>query len=570
MYERAPYLFVPKKLWLPLVLLILCLPSAALAGKIKDVWVSGIISERTAQSVSAGDIPEVTIHWWHSDKTNRYYLFLPAGADLSSLQFHYDATEAVAADGTEILDGGWAKPLTPGAQVTLTCGKTKYPLTVMQSQNVPALFLTTASGGLRKIHSSKDVEETGTLVMLNIDGSLEYDGLLDQVKLRGNSSAAYPKKPYQIKLDKATDLSGMGEAKTWVLLANYMDNSLLRNTVSLVLGRAAGMAYTSRSQTVDLYINSDYLGAYDLCEKVEIGENRIGIADLKEATEAVNDKPLSEYPVYGPTEYASGKSKGYKIPNDPADITGGYLIELEKPYRYLKEASGFMTRRGLPVVIKEPTEVSKAQAAYISGLIQSFENAIFSEDGIDRASGKRYTDIIDLESLADKYIVDEISKNLDANRTSFYLYKPADSQSSLIYAGPVWDYDLAFGNFPKLTSSMGFAANKDRAMTYYWFPQLYAKTDFYQAVVAAYQAKFIPALKVLLGLEEDPTGELLSIDDYAAEISACADMNFSRWQVFNAANHQVKTGADYAQNIDYLKNYLSGRMAFLSGEWTAQ
>ncbi len=567
-----PHRFFMFPRMLMILVLLLLFPLAAQAAKINDLWVTGAVYGNEQPSGGTEHVPDDSIHWWYSSRTRKCYLFLPAGADLNNMRIWFKSTaESIDAGGKTIRSGDKADFLKPGTEIILDAGN-RYTFSVMQSKNVPSMFISTESGSLRKIHSDKDHEESGNMVLFNADGTIAYHGPLAQIKGRGNSTFAYPKKPYQIKLAESTDLYGMGKARTWILLANYEDNSLLRNKTAFALAQAAGMDYTSRSQAVDLYINSEYLGSYLLCEKVEIGDARVDIDNLEKATEKANDKPLEEYPPYGMDKQFGGRSKGFQIPNNPEDITGGYLLELEKPHRYTPEVSGFKTKKGLPVVIKEPKYVSRAQADYISSMIQTFENAIFSKDGIDPASGKRYTELVDMDSLVKKYILEEISKNFDANRTSFFLYKPADDKSTRFFAGPAWDYDIGFGNFENeraksLKNPTGFSANRDRGMTYYWFPALYGHDDFYERVVQIYHECFVPAIKVLLGMEKDPAGILLSLDEYAAEMEGSAAMNFSRWYLNNPSKSGVKTGKDYPENIAFLKSFLSGRMAFLNENW---
>ena len=556
-----------------ILLLLLMLPAGALAAGISDLWVTGAASGDVESDETGDNLKPDAIHWWYSNRNRTYYLFLPAGTDTSKMKIWFKSTgDSILMGEHTVYSGDSAAVLTPGEKMIVDAGSKKYTLQVMQSANIPALFMTTDSGSLYRIHSKRANTETGSLIMLNPDGSMAYSGKLDQIKGRGNSTFAYPKKPYQIKLTDATDLCGMGKARTYVLLANYEDNSLIRNTIAFALADAAGLYYTSKFQAVDLYINNNYLGSYLMCEKAEIGDSRIDITNLEKATEAINEKPLDQYPAYGTDLQYAGLSKGFRIPNNPADITGGYLLELEKPHRYTPEVSGFKTKKGFPVVIKEPEYASKEQAEYAKAMIQSFENAIFSEDGIDPATGKSFDEIADMESLAKKYVLEEFSKNLDANRTSFYIYKPEDAKDTRFYAGPVWDYDIAFGNFAKeksrsLTVPTGFYANDDRGMPFYWFPALYTKQAFYEQAVKAYHASYVPAIKALLGMEEEKTGKVLSIDAYASEVEASAAMNFIRWPVFNAASRQVKTGKDYAENIAYLKDFIQKRMDFLNESW---
>ena len=551
-----------------LVMMLLLLPMGALAAKLTDVWVTGVMQNEEASD----KLPIGAIHWWYSNKDKAYYLFLPAGAKAEELRIWFEGAQSITTDGKTLSSGDPASFLTPGAKATLTCDKSKYTLVVMQSKNIPALFITTESGSLTSIHKSKNNQETGKMVMLNSDGTLSYDGALTQFKCRGNSSFTYAKKPYQFKLEKSTDLAGMGKAKTWILLADHEDNSLLRNKITFALADAVGLDYSSQSQTVDVFLNNDYYGTYLLCEKVEIGGSRIDINNLEKDTGEVNENPLNSYPAFGHKGYSLGQARGFQIPNDPEDITGGYLLELEKINRYKNEANGFTTTRGQPVVIKEPEAASQAQAAYISAFMQGFENAIFAEDGIDPASGKHYSEFVDMDSLVKKYLIEEISKNFDGNRSSLFFYKPSDEQSLLAFAGPVWDYDNAYGNYSSqraesLKLPEYFAINKDNGERYYWYPALYKQPDFYQAVVKIYHEEFVPALRVLLGLEESEDGKLRSIDDFAVEIAPSAALNYTRWPVFNAKGRDVMTGRNYEENNAYLKKFLEGRLAFLSENW---
>ncbi len=551
------------------LLFLLLLPAGALAAKVTDLWVTFPTDQPLPSAQKAK--PLNAVNWWYSDQRRTYYLFMPANADMDQLQIWFTGTGTLSVGGRTVVSGDTADFLVPGEKVTLSEGKNKYALQVMQSANIPAMFMNTESGSLTYIHKSKNNEETGSLLMLDAGGAGLYSGGLGQIKGRGNWTFSLAKRPYQIKLERSTDLCGMGKAKTWILLANHFDNSLLRNKIVFDLAGAAGLAYSSRSQAVDLYINNDYCGSYLLCEKAEIGDSRIDINDLEKATEKVNDAAPETYPSFG-RAYQTGKGKGAQIPNDPEDITGGYLLELEYPDRYKVEASGFITTRGQPVIIKEPKYASPAQVEYIRAFMQGFENAIFAKDGIDPASGKHYSEFVDMDSLAKKYLVEEITKNFDGNRSSLYYYKPADGQSKLAFCGPVWDYDIAMGNYAttrnqKVKNPQYFVTNNDQGEHYYWFPALYKHADFKEAVKKAYYESFVPALDVLLGITPSGEGDLRSLDEYASEIWASADMNFTRRPIFNSSQAYVKTGRNYAENIEYVRKFLTERMAFLEESW---
>ena len=565
-----PNMCMNLKRWGLLVMLLLCLPIGALAAKVDDLWVTASMDSQAEQADSA-KMPLDAIRCWYSSKEKAHILFLPAGVDPAGLRLWFSGPDTLAAGKQKVNSGDAVDFLVPGEKIRLASGNDAYTLKVMQSANIPAMFLSTASGSVESIHKSKDNEEKGRMAMLDAAGSLLYDGELSQIKGRGNYTFTLSKKPYQIKLDKAADLCGLGEAKTWILLANHFDNSLLRNKIVFDLADAVGLSYSSRSQAVDLYVNNDYCGSYLLCEKVEIGNARIDITDLEKSTEKVNDAALDTYPKYGKPD-EKGKNKGYQIPNDPEDITGGYLMELDYKARYKDEPSGFITSKGQPVVIKEPKAASKAQMEYISAFMQGFENAVFAKDGKDSKTGKHYSEFVDMDSLVKKYLVEEIVKNFDANRSSLYYYKPSDKDSVLAFAGPVWDYDIAIGNYAiprnqRVKNPKYFVTNSDSGAKHYWFPALYRQPDFKQAAIDIYHESFVPALNVLLGNEPSGGGDLRALSEYAAEIEASAAMNFIRWPIFNSPFWEVETGKNYPENIEYIRAFFEGRMAFLAESW---
>ena len=163
-------------------------------------------------------------------------------------------------------------------------------------------FLTTASGSLTYLHATKHNKETGTIHLFDESGALLLNDDLEHIKGRGNSTFVQPKRPYQIKFSSRVSLFGMPKAKKWVLLANHKDKALVRNSILFEAARRLGEKYPNDDQFVDLYVNSQYMGTYEVCQKVEVDRNRIDIRDLQEATEALNDQPLDSYPRFGSSQ----------------------------------------------------------------------------------------------------------------------------------------------------------------------------------------------------------------------------------------------------------------------------
>ena len=539
--------------WIPLLpLLVLFLPLTALGDGLS------LVGEATGERID-----------WY-EKSGVYYLFLPSGLGPEDFTVHFDgAAEALALDGEALASGDSARGFTVGDH-TLTAGKRPYALRVMRSENLSALFVTTASGSLNHIHQRKGNEEAGTLAFFTAQGELTYDGALDHIKSRGNASFGFSKKSYQIKLADGAPLDGMESAKRYILIGNPRDKSLLRNRITMDMARAAGLASTPDCSSVDLYVNGEYLGNYLLTEKVEINEGRVDIADLEKATEEVNAEPLSSYKRVGSRERANGKSKAYAIPNDPQDITGGYLLEYEAyASRYEEEASAYGTKRGATVVVKSPEYASEGQMAYISALVQRFENAIGAPDGIDPQSGLHYTQIADIDSLVRKYLVEEISKNYDGNTSSQYFYKPADSESSLLFAGPAWDYDSAYGAYAR-EEGMGVLKptglyTAASSLKKHWWPLLYGQADFASEAARVYREVYAPLLCDLL--DETSGGAMRSLSSSESEIGASAAMNFVRWPFSTESKTGVKLSSSFEGNVDILADFIRARRDFLNGEW---
>ncbi len=505
-------------------------------------------------------------------KGYKYYLFLPGNTEISDLRVWFDGENTVSINGTEVHSGDAADMLVPGETAEFLVNRKKIPVQVYRGSALPALFVSTESGSMARVDETKKYKEPGYLAMRDAAGAVVYDGALTHVKLRGNTSAQFSKKGYQIKLAEGTDLLGMGKAKKWVLTANYRDHSLIRNQVVFAMSEYIGMPWTPECRPVELYLNHAYNGLYLLQEKVEIGRSRVNIRDLESATEEVNSSPLADMENLGNKKATAETFKYVDIPNNPEDITGGYLLEFESwNMRYAYERCAYTTRRKKVILVKEPENASEAQMTYISRFMQGFEDAVFQEDGRDPETGKAYYEFVDLESLAMKYMLEEVSMNLDANASSQFFFKPADSQSTIAWAGPAWDYDTSLGVFaskriqkPLLNPEAYWA---DSTSPSDWWTRLCTHPEFMETVHRVWQEKFSEAIDVLLGKRTDPAGRIRSIDEYVEEIRTSAEMNFVLWPIRESKKNLAKCGDTFDENVEYVKNFLERRQAFLEGEW---
>ena len=389
--------------------------------------------------------------------------YLSSSVDLTKISFASDGEIVYAG---KALQAGETIDITPckttderGAEcyrLSLSVGGKTESYTFYHDGTLSSVFVST-SEGLSAIDRDKEYrDKNAQIVMLNGDGSAEYSDLSantnSEIKSRGNATWTYLKKPYQIKLASKTDIFGMGKAKTWILLANYTDQSMLHNALGFTLGDALNIPYNIDYRFVNLYVDGEYRGLYMLTEKVQIDDERVDIADLEKATEKANpDVELDSLDTRLVTEgalIANSVLESYSYcvgAESPADITGGYLVELD--FRGTQEPCHFTTESGLIYAVKSPEYASREEMEYIAGLFADMEEAIYSETGYNR-KGIHYTEYIDMESFAGVYTVQELMKNWDAYLGSMFFFKDADSngETAKIYMGPLWDLDNTLGN----------------------------------------------------------------------------------------------------------------------------
>lgn len=243
--------------------------------------------------------------------------------------------------------------------------------------------------------SRDDWTEGVSLRIVLPDGTVAYESARAEVKGRGHSTFSKPKKPYALRLDKAAPLLGMPDGKRWALLANFMDHSLMRNSLAFAIARQTALDWTPQGRFVDVVVNDRLQGCYLLCEDVRFHKNRLDLDDRHD-----------------------------------------YLLEVDA---YFDEPQRFRTRlRRLPVNVKEPGHATPQQLQHIAACLDTIEALLYTTGSIDTVC----TRYIDARSFADWWLVHELTQNAEPNGPrSCYLHKTA---SGRLKAGPVWDFDLAF------------------------------------------------------------------------------------------------------------------------------
>lgn len=275
----------------------------------------------------------------------------------------------------------------------------------------------------------------------------------------------------------------------------------------------------------------------------------------------------SDYPRFRKAWGLLDEIRGYQLPEDPEDITGGYIAKIEKDHRYGNTAKpGFETESRLCVRIVEPTCPSEKQVQYLAALVDEAQRALMAKDGVHPETGKDWREYWDEDSFAKKYLLEEWCKNFDFLGGSQYFYKDTDAVDSLLYAGPAWDYDLSFGNM----ESRGYdprgnymTSMSRRPGNLYWL--MTTQEAFRERVRGIWRDAFAPAMALLLGEQEDGAAHILQpLQSYADAIRASAEMNFARWGVNTEAARAA--GGSFESAVRYLENWIRTRVGFLNEE----
>ena len=335
-------------------------------------------------------------------------------------------------------------------------GNTEYARTFYFS-SLPVCYMATDDG--QTPTASKEKHEGTLFVQGNDSFKMQYDGAMT-VNVRGNSSKGYPKKPYKIKLAEKAKMFGLGEKKNkhWVLLANYNDLSQTRNKLPYDFAREIG-GLGMRSTWVDCVLNGTLLGTYQFCEHIRIASDRINIYDWEDAAED-----------YGATETDfSAIDAALDAEPGSIDISGGYLFEFSNE---ADEVTCFDVTAGsltMHTMANRPEylNTSAKMLAWSKNYLQNYFSAIASWDGCT-ADGRHWSELCDVDSMVDFFLVNELFDNGDMGQKSRYAY--IDRGGRLTW-GPVWDYD--WGSYSRTVpntcerwrSAGGGEANMNREWT---------------------------------------------------------------------------------------------------------
>ncbi len=375
----------------------------------------------------------------------------------------------------------------------------------------------------------------------NIDDPFNgYDGLIS-IEIRGSSSQMFPKKQYALETQDIdgenlnVSILGMPEENDWILHAPYSDKSLLRNFLAYELARDMGR-YASRTRFCELVINGDYKGLYIFMEKIKRDNNRVDISKLN-PDETTGD-----------------------------DLTGGYIVKVDKwdgenndgwwSASPLPEYDGTWYQYHYP----KPDDIVDEQKDYINNYITDFELLLASEAYNDPDAG--YYDQVNLESFIDVSLMSEISKNVDAYRLSAYMYKDKDSEDGRLTMGPIWDYNLAFGNADYYDGwdpagwQLDVELGGDPFKIPFWWYRIWDDETFRDAFNQRWQE-----LRQTVFSEEYIMN---MIDSTIAVIDEAQVRNFQRWPILDEyVWPNAYVGGSYENEIDYLTDWITDRLEWI-------
>ncbi|MBQ9742850.1 MAG: CotH kinase family protein [Ruminococcus sp.] len=400
-------------------------------------------------------------------------LYLPSSADRT-------AVTMFTSEGTLTING--TNVTTAGATVNLSAnsytlgGDFSGTLKVMKSANVSSIHTTTnidvPQGTYQGYEHKDDFETKGEIIVLDPDGTQKNENTtLKKIKGRGNSSweASHKiigKYAFNITLDKkAKLLDDSSKSKKYCLVSYNADEARMRNMLIYDLASEIGVDYVAKFEPVDLYNNGKYIGSYLLTDKVEIGDPLVDIVNLDEVNELLgtededvgpfgtnfglydDDSLMTRASSNGNINDTSTKGFYKYISNleepDPSEYAdSGFLLEFELNSRFQDEISGFISNKGQQIVCKYPEFATKNEITFIMNKWNTAEALMYNKS----ATYEQLDAVIDVESFARMYLIQELSKNLDGGATSFYVFY----HEGKLHAGCAWDYDWTLGQYANI------------------------------------------------------------------------------------------------------------------------
>lgn len=499
---------------------------------------------------------------------NRITALLPAGTQIDALRPEFDTkADKVWYGKTEVKSGKTAFNFTMPIDLIVEKGgkKTKYTVYIMTlNTGLPSMSISTAN--LDDITSKTEYKKCSvfagggdTANGVYSFAKNKYINASATVKGRGWTSwYYYPKKSYTLKFEKKQGMLGLPAHTEWVLSANYADRSLIRNAVAMELAHNLGSEAVMDVRFVDLWVNGTYAGNYQLIEKVEVSKNRVDITKFKEnlAPDKVgyiietngHNKAEGEFGTWTNGQDADRPSKWQKLNDaitlDP--ISGDMFFDsLHYP--------------GIIFNVNKPSDKSLAnlsknrQLKYLEYIYDYMDK---TEAAIKSGKYSEASKFLDMEAMAKWYLVEELAMNTDSQlHCSCYMYKDAGGKLKM---GPVWDFDLGFGN--------GKYANEKHVGKDYldggrWFADLISMPEFRDIVKSVWR-------KSKTNIDKLPS----FVDRTAKLVNKAQSVNYELWDITQPAEHTYKRTTEeigsFKEQVSYLRNFVSERIKHIDSKLT--
>lgn len=367
---------------------------------------------------------------------------------------------------------------------------------------------------------------------LRMDGNGMYDDLAEQeveFRGRGNSTWWFNKKPYRFKMAKKASVCELNKAKSFVLIANYIDCSLMRNAVALWLGRYLGMPFTNHSIPVKVYLNENFKGAYMLTEKIGIGGGSVDIDEKKGMLFELDSWFDEEFQFY-------------------FNLSLGYSV---------KSSTVKHDHSLLPVMVKDPdireicADNGKDPLVYFSDWMDDFTN--MGKAVMNAKSNESLSDYIDIESAANFILVNFLAGNRElCHPKSCYMYKGELGSGDVYHFGPLWDFDWAYSY-----SANNAESTSPKSPLLQWNADnggatFYKKVVSNAEVMALYRQKWNDFVSVGYPLL------LEFMEEYASLIEPSAVENGILW----TETTNRKTSYKFRKNYEALKTWIDDRIKY--------
>ena len=420
-------------------------------------------------------------------KDDGLYFFLPS--DVEEEELFLVSADKVYCDDRIVNNEVIASLVEEGHSFEI--GSVRTEVHFLHSKNVPALFIDTIRKDMDYVNADKRNETEVRVRSYSQEGE-EFLSLYPvTIKGRGNNSFNTDKKSYSLTFDEKCDVFSMGASEKWILVPNSSDTTLINNRVVNRFAAKTGLYWTPDCEYADVYFNGEYNGLYLIFEKVETGEERLVLPE------------------------------------------NGVLMKRELSSRLEIVDNGFETSKGNVIEISYPKQISSLHKQQIAEKVQEMEDALFD------LKSDAWKEVIDIDSWARCYLIDELFDNLDAGIASAYFYIGEDGK---FYRGPVWDYDTLMWDVPRSMIADTYRREPYSVNDYYYL--LNQREEFVTRARQIFEAEYRPLIDSFVNGKIDEISN--AIDEARALDSERWGYHFTKSSVVRFKEY-LKTKADFME-----------------------